>query len=471
MRLKRAPRTAMPIWGGAILVVLSAMLGGALICNSGCQPRNKSHDNRTVVSVWHPWGSDQIGALRAIVAEFEKEHPHIRIKLSYASNNLTNSQKLLLAIAGGVAPDVTFVDGQQLAEWAARGALTDITSQVRAAHLGEKDFFKPRWEESTFQEHVYALPWGADPNFALVWNKRLFKQCGLNPNKPPTTIAELDADNDKITKLDAHGGIVRMGIIPWDVGGDLSGDNAMFTWGYAFGGDFYIPPKPGQLVGTVTADNPHNVAALAWLASYGKKYNMRKIMAFRGGFLGQANNPLYLDRLGMEVMHITQIPFIHRYAPGLDYGITFVPAPPGGEYHSGWIGGWSLAIPRGAKVTPAAFEFIRWMCTSDAGTMAMGKQMTLFPAYKASPFYPTIKNDPVLGVYYQILIHSKHVRTLMPVQGYFMDLLRRGFAEVMYTANESNPANPKDVLHDISIKAQDRLEQVMREVERRKEDQ
>ena len=47
--------------------------------------------------------------------------------MSFASNDLTSSQKLFLAIAGSVGPDVTFVDGQQLSEWAARGALADLT--------------------------------------------------------------------------------------------------------------------------------------------------------------------------------------------------------------------------------------------------------------------------------------------------------------------------------------------------------
>ena len=32
----------------------------------------------------------------------------------------------------------------------------------------------------------------ADPNFAFEWNKRVFRQVGLDPEKPPTTIAELD---------------------------------------------------------------------------------------------------------------------------------------------------------------------------------------------------------------------------------------------------------------------------------------
>jgi len=86
-----------------------------------CDKAEAESDGKTVVTVWYPFDSKVAEALKGIVGEFEKTHPGIHIKLSYASNNLTSSQKLFLAIAGGAAPDVTFVDGQQLAEWAARG--------------------------------------------------------------------------------------------------------------------------------------------------------------------------------------------------------------------------------------------------------------------------------------------------------------------------------------------------------------
>src|SRR5262249_14177597 len=143
---------------------------------------------KTTVTCWYPWGSELAEDLKAIVAEFERTHPTIHIKLSFASNNLTSSQKLFLAIAGGSAPDVTFVDGQQLAEWAARGALTDITEFVKESKLSGDDFWTPRWQESTFDGRVYALPWGADPNFALFWNKQAFREAGLDPERPPRTI-------------------------------------------------------------------------------------------------------------------------------------------------------------------------------------------------------------------------------------------------------------------------------------------
>jgi len=437
----------------------------ALVCvvmaaawpQTGCADKPTTDGVKTI-ECWYPWGSEDAKALREIVAEFERTHPRIRVKLSYAANNLTSSQKLFLAIAGGTAPDVTFVDGQQLAEWAARGALTDITQQVRRAGLSAKDFWLPRWRESRFAGRVFALPWGADPNFGLAWNKKAFREVGLDPDRPPRTLAELDAYNKELTKIDKQGRIVRMGVIPWAWYGY---DNSIFSWGYAFGGDFYErPPEDSPTrVGRVTANDPKVVKALEWMVSYARQYDVRKVSAFQSNFVGLANDPFYLGKVAISPMHITRLRYMKRYAPTLEYGITFMPAPPDGEQRNSWIGGWSMAIPRRDEVSDEAFEFIRWMCASPEGTLALGKKMHQFPAYRKSPYFETIGDDPHLSVFYEIVEHSQHVRTLMPAQGYLMELLKRGVEEALYGGPGGR--DPKTILDEVTVKSQKRLEHLM----------
>ncbi len=432
----------------------------ALCCLLNSCERQAPSTIRTI-TLWYPWGADLGKQLKQIVGEFERTHPGIHVELSFASNNLTSSQKLFLAIAGGVGPDVTFVDGQQLAEWAARGALADITEQVKRANLGPNDFWLPRWKESNFGGRTYALPWGADPNFALVWNKTAFREVGLDPEHPPQTLDQLSEYARKLTKLDSTGHIVRIGFVPWE----YEFNNCMFTFGYLFGGDFYREPKDGALIGKVTANDPHIVAAMNWLDTYAREYDVRRMTSLKENAGALANHPFYVGAEGMALMHVIQMDQMKKYAPTMDFGVGFLPPPPGGEEKSGWVGGWSLAIPRGSKVSDEAFEFIRWMCASPEATLAMGTTMTQFPAFKNSPYYDTIKNDPKLGVYYEILKNAKHARTLMPVQGYLMNLLDRALQEELYGPRDPNRA--KEILDRVTEQAQARLEHVVGRLERR----
>lgn len=53
---------------------------------------------------------------------------------------------------------------------------------------------------ATFENRVYGVPLYADVS-ALFYNKDLFRRAGLDPDKPPTSLAELRAYADKITAL------------------------------------------------------------------------------------------------------------------------------------------------------------------------------------------------------------------------------------------------------------------------------
>ena len=419
----------------------------------GCLP--KPVPDPHVVTIWQPFDANAQASLDKMVASFESSHPGIKVKMSYASNDLTSSQKLFLAIAGGVGPDVTFVDGQQLSEWAARGALADLTPNFNKSGLHPDDFWKPRWQESTFRGHVYALPWGADPNFALVWNKDMFRKAGLDPDKPPRTIDELDSMIDRLTIIGPQGNIVQLGLNPLE----WTGANALFTWGYAFGGSFYKEADAEHPLGTVTADNPKVVEALAWLAKFGRKFDIRKVTAFSSGVVGIGNDPFYAGKSAMRLLHVSQIKDLEQYAPTMDLGIGRIPAPPGGEYPNGWIGGWSLAVPRNREVRPAAFEFIKWMCSSNEATTIEATDMEQFPAYRKSPVFDRVKKDPIRGVFYEILANAKHVRTLMPVQGYYMEQLGRAMDDVLYGG-----ASPQEALEGVSQSVSKRLASVQDEL-------
>lgn len=46
---------------------------------------------------------------------------------------------------------------------------------------------------------LYALPWDTDAR-VIYYNKEHFREAGLDPEKPPRTIEELDEYADKLTK-------------------------------------------------------------------------------------------------------------------------------------------------------------------------------------------------------------------------------------------------------------------------------
>jgi len=369
------------------------------------------------------------------------------VNLVFAANDLSTNQKFFSAVAAGTPPEVIFVDGPQVASWAEWGALEPLTERVKAAGIKRSDYFRPCWRQNFYRGQVWALTFCADPNFGFVWNKEAFRKAGLDPERPPRTIAELDAYAEKLTRTE-NGELSAIGLIPW---AQYGAANSMYTWGWAFGGRFF-----DYRHNKVTATDPHVVNALKWMCSYAKKYDVTKIASLQQGFGAAEQNPFYTGKVAMMCLHIGGIAEIERYAPNLDYGVGFLPAPPDGEPQSSWVGGWCMGIPRGARHQDAAWEFIRWVSWSDQGTTLMGKELGLFPGRVDSPYFAQVKNKPHYADYLRILQACKHQRPVMPVQAYYMRQLQRAVDAAIY-----GKKTPRQALREAQRKTQAELDMVL----------
>jgi len=381
----------------------------------------------TVIELWHPWGGDFADAFAEVIAEFNRTHPGMHARTLFTPNDLANSTKFYIAVAGHVPPDVTFVDGPQVAEWANMGVLTPLDGFLEEAGITSEDFWQPCWRQCVYNGKVWALTFVADTNFALVWNKRIFREVGL-PDRAPRTIEEL---NDWCRRLYVENpvdhSIERMGLIPWRVFGSA---NSLFTWGWCFGGRFF-----DYATNRVTADDPKVVAALEWMVRFADEYGLDRINTLQSTFGNDAQQPFFTGKMAMDVMHNIAVQYIPRYAPDLEYGVGPLPAPPDGEPNSSWVGGWTMAIPKGSRGNErAAFELIRWLCASPEGTYLVAKRMRVFPGYRKCRYFGEIRqgNDHVLKVFLSILENCKHQRPVMPAQGKYMHELDRAVSFALY---------------------------------------
>ena len=385
---------------------------------------------------------------------FEQSRPDIKVRSLYAANTLSSNQKLFLSIAAGVPPDVTFVDGPQVAEWACRGAIEPLDKYLAEAQIGEDDYWGPCWRQNVFDGKVYALTFVADPNFGFFWNKEVFRNASLDPENPPLTLAKMDWIADQITEFEQQR-MVRIGLIPWSVYGNA---NSIFTWGWAFGGRFFDYEN-----NQVTADDPRVVQALEWMVSYAKKYDIRRISSLAAGFGSAEQNPFYTGKLAMQPMVVYMLRDIDRYKPDLDYGITILPQPDDGEYNSSWVGGWCLAIPRGARNPKRAFELIRWLCASPEGTRLMAQALGSCPGYRKSPFFEQAREDPRMKVFIEILENSKHQRPVMPAQAFYMGELDRAVDAALFGMK-----TPQEALEEAKQRTQEELDRVLERYHKQK---
>jgi multiple sugar transport system substrate-binding protein len=227
---------------------------------------------------------------------------------------------------------------------------------------------------------VYGLTLTTNTNF-IAYNKSIFREAGLDPNTPPRTTDELDRAARATTKYDSAGRFVRLGYKP----------ASLSLWAYAFGGKWY-DPQTGQ----VTANDPANIAAARWMASYRKDFDMNRVQAFQSTFGSDntANGPFFIGKLAMWQTGEWSEEFIHRYAPNLDWGWFALPAPPGGRVDTTNAGGSVFVIPAACKHKKEAWTFLNWI-TSPKQVAEFCWSIKNVPPLIESGRDPRFQNDPL----------------------------------------------------------------------------
>ncbi|MDF2837902.1 MAG: transporter substrate-binding protein, partial [Paenibacillus sp.] len=120
--------------------------------------------------------------IRTIVANYEKDHPNVKIELD-SLNTDQQKQKLKTQAASKEMPDITIVNpAAQMQPFVEADLFAPLNEMVE--QNGLKDTFqKGILDYYTFDGNLYALPDGN--NIGLVYyNKALFKQAGV---EVPTT--------------------------------------------------------------------------------------------------------------------------------------------------------------------------------------------------------------------------------------------------------------------------------------------
>jgi len=371
--------------------VLFLILLGIIVASLTLAKRAPDSPQRVKLVVWGLQLGEESAGLRAQVEEFERRYPHIEVSLLSMGAGRMNPQKLMTAIVGNVAPDVIFQDRFTIGDWASRDAfrpLDDLIARDRNQPDGirPEEFYNACWQEACYKGKVYAIPAGTDDR-ALYYNKQLFREAGLDPNRPPQTWDELLEYAKKLTKRNPDGTYQRIGFIP------NYGNSWLYLYSWQNGGEFMS--RDGR---TCTLNNPRTVQALEWLVKvYDELGGAKNINAFASGFQTQEMDPFFIGKVAMKIDGNWVLNNIARYKPDLDFGVAPAPVPAarlrgeppfeGQPKFITWSGGFSFAIPRGAKHVEEAWLFIKWMSGVESNLISARAQKA-WNESKGRPFVP-----------------------------------------------------------------------------------
>ena len=237
-------------------------------------------------------------------------------------------QKYAIAAAGSSQPDALSLDLIFTPSFAQAGQLKDLTEFAKGLPYYDS-LSKAHLSVGTYEDKIYGMPFSADAS-VLVWNKDLFKKAGLDPDKAPTTWAEIRADAEAV-------GALGDDIYGFYFSGNCGGCN-IFTFTpliWASGGNLFEDEGARATVKTPQMKEAiefYRGMAKDGLVPAGSQTDSGSnfFAAFAGGNIGLTPSGSFA------------IGALNNQYPDLHYGVTYLPGKDGGW--SSFAGGDNIVV-------------------------------------------------------------------------------------------------------------------------------
>ena len=148
-----------------------------------------------------------------LAADFEKENPDVKVKPVYAGTYQESIVKALTAFKSGQPPHLAVLLSTDMFTLIDEGAIVPVDGLVSGAD-DEKwldGFYKSFMMNSRTGGKTWGVPFQRS-TIVLYWNKELFKEAGLDPDKGPQNWDEMVEFGKKLTKADASGNTTQWGV-------------------------------------------------------------------------------------------------------------------------------------------------------------------------------------------------------------------------------------------------------------------
>jgi len=306
------------------------------------------------------------------VQRFEKENPGIKVEVTTVPYP-EYQQRLLTAVQGGNAPDVSTLDQIWIAAFAKAGAIAPLDDRAGKAGIKREAFFKGAWDSANYDGKLWGIPFNVDVWSFSFYNNALLKSSGVEP----ATLTSWDGFKTASEKLtDTAKGHYGVGLFAG------KGEDTVVVL------DSFIFSNGGKVLsadGSCALTRPEAVGALKYLQT---------LVPYAPQGMNNANSgnmrELFLNQsLAVEFWPALEQPTLQKSKLDWDFAPGIAPA---GKTPVGTYGGWNLAVYQSSPHQEAAWKFIQFLTREDVN----GAVVDLIPANvkAASAFLNANRKSP-----------------------------------------------------------------------------
>lgn len=334
----------------SLLVTGTFLIFSLLSCDG-----DESNSDKVEIVFWHSFVSSTVPALNTLIEDFEKEHPDIDINAQYVPTGDALVQKLITSLQSKTAPDISWLHAHFMEDLVQADAIYKMDEFIDGPNgipqEDIEDIYPALRQYASWRGTLYSLPMEAT-NLALLYNKDMFRDAGLDPERPPQNWDELRDYARKLTfDKDGDGKNEQTGMfLPiFPAAGPLSGWMVWQFHPYLWqAGGYKINLEQTRVMYN---EEPGVQALSLWKEMYNELsldvFTSDYDVAFASGNLAMAmDGPWNLPRY-QEILK--------------DMHWAFAPLPEGPVKRATIVGGEYLAIFKQSEHPEEAWEFVKWI--------------------------------------------------------------------------------------------------------------
>ena len=388
-----------------MVVLLLALTAGA--CGGSDESKSTSAGASGDITFWTGFTDRELGVMKDVVADFEKTHPNIHVKVVGGISD----DKIVAAIRGGNAPDVahSFDAGAYAGAYCGNGAWIDLADYMKRDGVSE-DIFPPVTQKySTFEGTRCALPMLAD-TYGLYYNKDMFAKAGIS--SPPKTVSELMDDAKKLTVRNPDGSLEVVGLDPFN--GFY--ENVSAHWAPQWGVDW--TDESGK---SILSTTPGWAQMFEWQKELVDWYGYDNLVRFQAK-AGDEFSPQQAFERGKLAMNLDgewRVAFVAAEHPELNYGTAPLPVADDQPdlYGSGYTSGSIIGIPKTSDNKDAAWELVKYLGTDSGALVKMTNGIRNVPTTSEALKSSDINPDENFNVFLDIFSNPNTRTTPVTIVG------------------------------------------------------
>ena len=298
------------------------------------------------------------------VEEFMKVNPDIKVKVvEEVGDNTQIQQKLMTMISSGSAPGVVQVDTMYVKDMAKAGTIVPMTGFEGARELSE-EIFEGAQEPLIVDGEIYGYPIRAN-SIQLVYNKKMFRDAGLDPEKPPKTFEELAEYAEKLTKRDSSGNVLVYGYESGMTKDPHWTAHVFSPIFWSYGGEYQNEDGSAAL----------NTEAAVKTLEYWKKL----MVDLKVSPTERIEKGFQTEKVAMVHTGEWDILSMKQDYPDVEFGFATLPVADESVTPRIPLGGRACVMPKGVKNQEAAWKLIQWVMSDEQQMIYTSSEVGLTP--------------------------------------------------------------------------------------------